>query len=271
VHKKASQCLFCGNKAGSREHLWPAWIHKRLQITAPIRIAIGKKPVQISGNPEIKVKTACGTCNNGWMSTLEGQCVPLIGSLMQDISTPLGDSQQSLLTAWALKTAMVTDSTNKITRNLFYEKSEREKLRAVGIEPGTHGSFLCSEIPTADRVREFGSVQKPDVDVERSLLELVLDPIHDLAANPGVLLSTHDFLQMSSSKAGARFKMPRHTSYWFEDCSRETSRTLEHRHCKFNDLRRPGTNPFRTTAAFHSLEAIECTSCSLWSLLTRGE
>jgi hypothetical protein len=126
----ARQCLFCDNKAGSREHLWPAWIHERLQITTPIRIAIGKKPVQKSSNPEIKVKTVCGTCNNGWMSALEGQCVPLVGSLVQDISTPLDDSQQSLLTAWALKTAMVTDSTNKTTRNLFYEKSEREKLRA---------------------------------------------------------------------------------------------------------------------------------------------
>jgi hypothetical protein len=126
----ARQCLFCDNKAGSREHLWPAWIHERLQITTPTRIAIGKKPVQYSSSPEIIVKTVCGTCNNGWMSTLEGQCVPLVGSLMQDISASLDDSQQSLLTAWALKTTMVTDSTNKTTRNLFYDKSEREKLRA---------------------------------------------------------------------------------------------------------------------------------------------
>ena len=46
----------------------------------------------------------------------------------------------------------------------------------------------------AERVGEFGSVLNPDVDVEPSFLELVLDPIHDLAANTGVLLSTHDFL-----------------------------------------------------------------------------
>jgi hypothetical protein len=63
------------------------------------------------------------------MSILETGCIPLIGCLAQDISTPLDNSHQSLLTVWALKTAMVTDSTNKTTRNLFYEKGEREALR----------------------------------------------------------------------------------------------------------------------------------------------
>jgi hypothetical protein len=125
----ARQCLFCSNTARSREHLWPAWIHDRLQITGPIRIARGRNPAQMSDNPEIKVKSVCGTCNNGWMRLLETECIPLIGSLAQDISTPLDNSQQSLLAVWALKTAIVTDSTNKTTRNLFYEKEEREELR----------------------------------------------------------------------------------------------------------------------------------------------
>jgi hypothetical protein len=129
------RCLFCGSQASSREHLWPAWIHERLQITKPIRIAIGRKPVQISTNPQIAVKTVCATCNNGWMSTLEGRCVPLVGSLMQDISIPLDDLQQSLLTVWALKTAMVTDSTNKTSRNLFYTAGEREQLRVNHVIP----------------------------------------------------------------------------------------------------------------------------------------
>lgn len=122
------QCLFCDSKSGSHEHLWPAWIHARVKIKTPIRIQIGSKDVQVSNDPEITVKTVCGTCNNGWMSALEEKCIPLIGALVQNLSTPLDDSQQELLTTWALKTAMVTDSTNK-QRELFFERSEREKLR----------------------------------------------------------------------------------------------------------------------------------------------
>lgn len=137
---RQSQCLFCNRQAGSREHLWAAWIHKRIPRRQPIRIAFADRPVTISNNPEITVKTVCGTCNNGWMSSLETTCIPLIGSLMQDIAAPLDPSQQSLLSTWALKTAMVLDSTNTRARSVFYERSECEKLR------------LSSTIPDRTRV-----------------------------------------------------------------------------------------------------------------------
>ena len=133
-------CLFCDRQAGSREHLWAAWIHQRMRRREPIRITFANRPIAVSKNPEIKVKSVCGFCNNGWMSDLEAQCIPLIGSLMQDISAPLDTSQQSLLSAWAVKTAMVLDSTNPRERQSFYEKAECEKLR------------LSSTIPDRTRV-----------------------------------------------------------------------------------------------------------------------
>jgi hypothetical protein len=133
-------CLFCDRQAGSREHLWAAWIHQRMRRREAIRITFANRPIAISKNPEITVKTVCGICNNGWMSDLEAQCIPLIGSLMQDISAPLDTSQQSLLAAWALKTAMVLDSTNPRERQPFYERDECEKLR------------LSSKIPDRTRV-----------------------------------------------------------------------------------------------------------------------
>lgn len=126
---RQSQCLFCSRQAGSREHLWAAWIHERMPRREPIRISFAERPVTISNNPEITVKTVCRTCNNGWMSSLEAECIPLIGSLMQDVAAPLDPSQQSLLSRWALKTAMVLDSTNTRARSLFYQRSECENLR----------------------------------------------------------------------------------------------------------------------------------------------
>jgi len=59
---------------------------------------------------------------------------------MQGISLPLDTSQQTLLSTWALKTAMVLDSTNTRERNPFYEKVECETL------------CLSSTIPARTRV-----------------------------------------------------------------------------------------------------------------------
>lgn len=133
-------CIFCSGQSGSREHLWAAWIHQRIRRREPVRIDFADRPVKWSNNPEIKVKTVCGTCNNGWMSSLEQACIPLIGSLMQDLATPLDPAQQKLLSAWVVKTAMVLDSTNTRKRKLFYDRTECENLR------------LSSTIPNRTRV-----------------------------------------------------------------------------------------------------------------------
>jgi hypothetical protein len=128
-------CIFCDRQAGSREHLWPAWIHRRLPKRESIRITFANRPIAISNNPEITVKTVCGACNGGWMSDLEERCIPVIGNLMQDISLPLDTSQQTLLATWTMKTAMVLDSTNTRDRSAFYAKSECENLRLSSTIP----------------------------------------------------------------------------------------------------------------------------------------
>jgi hypothetical protein len=63
------------------------------------------------------------------MSDLEAQNIPLIGCLMQDIATPLDALQQSSLSAWAMKTAMVLDSIKGRKKSLFYERSECVAMR----------------------------------------------------------------------------------------------------------------------------------------------
>jgi hypothetical protein len=131
------QCLFCDRKADSKEHLWASWILevRKKKKWGPIRHSVGGSPVKIIPNAELTVGTVCGTCNNGWMSDLETQNKPLIGCLLQDISTPLDSSHQSTLALWTLKTAMVLDSVDTRSRSLFYERSECEKLRLSSTIP----------------------------------------------------------------------------------------------------------------------------------------
>lgn len=122
------QCLFCEQKAGNQEHLWADWILKRGNW-GPIRHSIGGSPGKILGSAKQTVGTVCSTCNNGWMSELETENIPLMGCLIQDISAPLDAVQQASLSAWTMKTVIVFDSVNRRTRTAFYERTECVNFR----------------------------------------------------------------------------------------------------------------------------------------------
>jgi len=124
----AAVCLFCDNNAGSREHLWPKWILARGDY-GPLRHQIRKKEAVII-RPEMTIKTVCRPCNNGWMSKLESECIPVIGSMLQGLSVPLLQEQQELVSMWAMKTAMMMDSIKgRDAAKRFYTHDECEQLR----------------------------------------------------------------------------------------------------------------------------------------------
>jgi hypothetical protein len=128
-------CLFCNNPAGSKEHLWAAWIHKRKDF-GPLKVSIGGSQQQIRNDPEQKVDTVCADCNNGWMSALENKNKPTIACMFEDLTIPLDAQQQTLLSNWAVKTAMVLDSIKNLNTNpQFYLKSDCVLFRQKRIIP----------------------------------------------------------------------------------------------------------------------------------------
>jgi hypothetical protein len=128
------QCLFCPNRADSKEHLWPDWILKSLKHRVPIRQNIGKLPAEEFSGPLV-IKCVCGKCNSGWMSQLEGRAKPIIGPLMHDLSFTLDSAQQETVSAWAVKIAMVLEATKRRTRTACYTKHECEQLRVHSSMP----------------------------------------------------------------------------------------------------------------------------------------
>lgn len=128
-------CIFCDNPAGSWEHLWAAWIHKRKDF-GPLKVTIGNSPQEIRDDPEQKVNTVCTRCNNGWMSAMENKSKPIIGCMFDDLTIPLDRQQQTLLSNWAVKTAMVLDSMKNPQSNpRFYLKSDCVIFRERRIIP----------------------------------------------------------------------------------------------------------------------------------------
>jgi hypothetical protein len=123
------QCLFCDQVANSREHVWPAWVLRKLKITRPMRHIIGKQSVKILPKAELLIKCVCKSCNGGWMHDLEDESLPTISPLMHDISIRLNLERQNTIARWAVKTAMVGDAIDKKTRDGFYSREECEQLR----------------------------------------------------------------------------------------------------------------------------------------------
>ena len=122
------KCLFCDKVADSREHMWPDWILKRLNVRELIRQKMGNDAEQLLPNPAQKVKAVCGKCNNGWMHELEQTNIPLIGNLMQDVALSLNGLQQYHIATWAVKMSMIGDFLARSHRPLFFDQVEREQL-----------------------------------------------------------------------------------------------------------------------------------------------
>jgi hypothetical protein len=125
----AKQCLFCDNKANSKEHLWSDWILQRLG-TQPTRIKMGKAPATTMDHSVVEVRCVCNIqCNGGWMSALESENIPVIGRLMENTAVPLDAPQETSLALWAVMKAMVLDAVNAKKRGHFFTRNECEALR----------------------------------------------------------------------------------------------------------------------------------------------
>jgi hypothetical protein len=131
--KGTEECLFCTNPADSREDMWPLWILRRVNTRETIRRTIGEKAPYHTVSRKIRIKSVCTKCNNEWMSNLETECIPLLGSLLEDISLNLDSHYQLLASLWATKIAMVLDSVEGHSR--FYLKTECEQFKNNKIIP----------------------------------------------------------------------------------------------------------------------------------------
>ena len=124
-------CIFCGKYGLTREDAWPLWLMRKFPIkpTGIMEGQIGNKALppwrQIS--PELKVKFICKDCNNGWMSRLEDCVKPILEPIFNQDTFLINYQQQSVLSAWAVKTTMVLEAIHN-NKFLFSLPEERTSL-----------------------------------------------------------------------------------------------------------------------------------------------
>lgn len=133
----ARNCIFCGQSAGSAEHIFPDWLNDVFaQIDwqptgTPPQWGRGTQNLITDEHIEnvwtaneicsLTVRKVCRECNNGWMATLEGAAKPLLTPMVLGRPTTLTVAEQVTIGTWATKTAMVCEASMSDDRNFSPE------------------------------------------------------------------------------------------------------------------------------------------------------
>lgn len=121
-------CVFCGSGPLTNEHTFPKWLVERFTGTPMTATAPnGKKWSTTRIN--IPVGVVCKTCNNGWMSELEAAAKPILGRMASGERLFLDTRMQSIISSWAVKTAMIFEFTLPEDVGAYYTREERSAFR----------------------------------------------------------------------------------------------------------------------------------------------
>lgn len=129
----ARRCVFCDGEIpddAPPEHVLPQWLRKFrpkgkvfLHIFNPEEHG---KALQPPPRPNFSAKkfeltadTICPTCNHGWMSDLETNCSPLLTPMIEGKPQGLDIPRQTLLSQWAVKTALTWDQSQPPERRMI--------------------------------------------------------------------------------------------------------------------------------------------------------
>jgi hypothetical protein len=127
-------CIFCNNESGSKEHFWPAWVHRFIKENKielhGLRVQRGNEPETITDNLEKTINTVCHTCNNTWMSKVEDKNVPRFKPMMRNDQLSIDTGGMKIITEWAVLRAIMLDSEKpSIGLKNFYAREERIAMR----------------------------------------------------------------------------------------------------------------------------------------------
>lgn len=153
-----AQCLFCANKAATKEHVWPNWLVNYFASKAP-RKAKGRSGAIYRGTMsrdrqvvrawdsnsiEHTSRIVCAKCNNNWMSELETVAKPVLLPLISDPLAPrvLSLDEQCKIAVWATLRSMVFDASGPSGTPRYYQDSDCARFAdpeaALEPPPDTH-------------------------------------------------------------------------------------------------------------------------------------
>jgi len=152
----ARECIFCGERAGSGEHVFPDWLNAVFGQLDWDQPDPGLPPSWSRGVQDfrsgfahhhewsasqiatLRNKKICHSCNTGWMSNLEGASAPLLTPMILGRPRTLTQKEQLIAATWATKTVMVCEVSMNSDEGLF-RKEDRRLLKEQQRPPATCG------------------------------------------------------------------------------------------------------------------------------------
>jgi hypothetical protein len=120
----------CGQHAVmTREHALPSWLGKLFDPSGNPEIKHRYEYPPETGVPvrewttrgfDLKVKSVCAGCNQGWMNQLEGTVSPLITAMADAQRMSVISAQCRLITQWYAKTIVMLDLVHPVKYQLIY-------------------------------------------------------------------------------------------------------------------------------------------------------
>lgn len=186
----ARACVFCGDGPVTREHVFPQWLKKLPVPTELLKLTLVPQPVERSRTvfdedgryvtvidvlggrkplpTHVEVKVVCGGCNNGWMSDLEDEVIPILTKLALKKAHKLSADEQAVLARWHVKTALMyafwdpaaTPFTPRVYRN-FYQTREVPKGAMVWM---TRSESQWADMAMSMRNMRASLHTRPDID-----------------------------------------------------------------------------------------------------------
>jgi hypothetical protein len=128
------KCVGCGEPLTkgtiSREHILPKWLAQEVNLPNQTlkhylhdEDSAGNELLRSHDLGSFAIKNICASCNNGWMSRLEGRAKVALLSLMNQQSSLLQLSldERATISAWAIKTAFMIASAQQSKTDLPWD------------------------------------------------------------------------------------------------------------------------------------------------------
>ncbi len=180
LQKPYPRCIFCGERANSREHAIPAWIARRFGLkevqlryveTASFGVAPHKQPISVAS---YRKRIFCADCNTHFKH-LEDAAIPIIEPLALGNALILSQEEQAIAALWGAKTGIAIVSSTPEFHELV-PLNHRLTVRQLG-EP--HADMYVGYAPWRGRVHLFGG--------DHSLINEAVDPARGYRAYGAML------------------------------------------------------------------------------------
>lgn len=144
----APECVFCGARPTTREHVYPKWLRTVLSEPGEVRTItqIAEGDVRTRRTEiafDVTVRAVCAGCNSGWMSRLELLLQPTLTPLLKGHAAALDQSQQQSVASWVFKTLLMIHQESGGDHSVI-DRESYVHLFQTGTPPASAKVWLCS-------------------------------------------------------------------------------------------------------------------------------